>query len=81
MTVIGAVNWIGLFAPAGTPRTIVEKLNAEVNRIIRLPEAQERFASDGRAFGNNTSEQFAAFIKTDIARWRTVIRTANVRPE
>jgi tripartite-type tricarboxylate transporter receptor subunit TctC len=56
-----AVNWIGLLAPAGTPRAIIYQLNAEVNRIIKLSEVQECFASDGQAFGENTPQDFAAF--------------------
>ena len=76
-----AVNWIGLLAPAGSPRAIVDRLNAEVNRIIRLPDVQERFASDGQAFGKNTPQEFDAFIKADIARWSRVIKSANIRPD
>gem|GEM_PF-2136149 len=60
---------------------IVDRLNAEVNRIIRLPDVQERFASDGQAFGKNTPQEFDAFIKADIARWSRVIKSANIRPD
>ena len=76
-----AVNWIGLLAPANTPRGIVDRLNGEVNRIIKLPEVQQRFASDGRAFGANTPQEFRTFILEDVERWRKVIKAAGVRAE
>lgn len=76
-----AVNWIGLLGPAGMPRVIIDQLNSEVNRIIKLPEVQQRFASDGRAFGANTPQEFRTFILADVERWRKVIKAAGVRAE
>lgn len=72
-------NWIGIFAPAGTPSDIVTKLNAEITRIMRLPETQTRLANEGAKFRSNTPAEFGAFVKTEITKWGKVIREAGVR--
>jgi tripartite-type tricarboxylate transporter receptor subunit TctC len=74
-------NWIGVFAPAGTPADIVAKLNAEIMRIMRLPDVEPRLASEGAQFIPNTPIEFAAFVKSEIAKWSKVIRNAGVRAD
>ena len=71
-------NWIGVFAPAGTPADIVARLNAEIMRIMRLPDVQPRLANEGAKFAPNTPHEFAAFQKSEIAKWGKVIRDARV---
>ena len=71
-------TWYGLLAPAGMPREIVQKLNGEIVRILNLPEIRERTRSQGIEVGGSTPEQFAAFIKADIAKWTQVIRDARI---
>jgi tripartite-type tricarboxylate transporter receptor subunit TctC len=71
-------NWIGVFAAAGTPGEIVARLNAEIMRIMRLPEVQSRLANEGAKFAPNTPNEFAAFQKSEIAKWAKVIRDARV---
>jgi tripartite-type tricarboxylate transporter receptor subunit TctC len=72
-------TWYGLFGPAGMPKDITQKLNAEVVRIVNLPEVRERLLSDGADPGNLTLDQFAALIRTDAARWAKVIKQAGVK--
>jgi tripartite-type tricarboxylate transporter receptor subunit TctC len=72
-------NWVGIFAPAGTSADIVAKLNAEIMRIMRLPEVQSRLANEGANSVPNTPAEFAAFQKREIAKWAKVIKESGVR--
>lgn len=71
-----AIGWSGLLAPAGTPRPIIDKINAEVRRILRMPDIQARLSSDGSLFGDNTPDAFGAFIKAEIAKWGKVVKAS-----
>ena len=64
-----AIQWYGLLAPAGTPREIVNKVQAETARILVLPEVKARLAADGADAVGNRPEEFAAYIRTEIAKW------------
>jgi len=75
------VLWIGVFAPAGTPREIVSKLNAEIVRIVRLPDIRAEFAGMGVDPVGNTSEQMAEWIRREIARFGPVVKAANIQAE
>ena len=74
-------NWIGLFAPAGTPPEIVRKLNAEVMRIMQLPEVKRRTESEGERHTPNTPEQFAQFQRAEMAKWGKVIKDAGIKAD
>ena len=74
-------NWIGLFAPAGTPRDIVQRWNGEVMRIMQLPEIQSRLPVEGARFSPNTPDQFAAFVKSEIAKWAPVVKASGARAD
>ena len=76
-----ASTWYGVAAPAGTPRDIVTKLNAEIARIIKLPDVRERLASDGAEFVGDSPEAFTAFVKSEIAKWGRVVRQAGIKAE
>ena len=71
-------NWIGIFAPAGTSPEIVAKLNAEVMRIMKLPEVQTRLVTEGAKSRVNTPAEFGAFQKTEMAKWGKLIREARI---
>ena len=71
-------NWIGIYAPAGTPADIVNKLNAEIMRIMRLPDVQSRLANEGARSRPNTPAEFAAFAKAETLKWGKLIRDAGV---
>jgi tripartite-type tricarboxylate transporter receptor subunit TctC len=76
-----ADNWFGIMMPAGTPRDIIEKLSAEVRRILEMPDVKERLLAQGGVAGGSTPEQFAERIKADIAKWGKVARSAQIRIE
>jgi len=76
-----ATQWYGILAPAATPREIVMKLNAEMVKALRLPDVKERLAGDGVLPVGNTPEEFAAHIKSEIARWAPVVKASGARPE
>jgi tripartite-type tricarboxylate transporter receptor subunit TctC len=74
-----AVQWAGLLAPAKTPREIVQKLNAEVNRIIRDPELIKKLAVQGFAPAGGSPDDFARTIATDLMLWRKAAQAANIQ--
>jgi len=71
-------TWYGLVAPAGTPREAIAKLNAETVRILALPDLKEKTRSQGIELGSSTPEAFAAFLRSDIAKWSKAIREMNI---
>lgn len=71
----------GMVVPAGTPRAVVEKLAAEVARIIKLPDIAQRFQLDGAEPVGSTPHAFAAFLKAEMQKWSKVIRDAGIKPE
>ena len=77
-----AVNWFGLFAPAGTPPAIVERLRNEVNTALGSEAVSKRLVDDGYIAGDRlTSAQFADLIKREMAQWQEVIRKGNIKGE
>src|SRR5687767_13542723 len=72
-------NWIGLFAPAGTPASIVQRWNAQVMRIMQLPEIQARLPVEGARFAPNSPGEFAQFVKSEIAKWAPVVKASGAR--
>lgn len=75
------VSWQGIFAPAGTPKEIVQRLNAELVKILRMPDVRERFEGLGLDIVGNTSEEFAVFQKAEIAKWAKVVKGANIKAD
>ncbi len=71
----------GMVAPAGVPAAIVNKVAAEVARIVRLPDVSERFQLDGAEAVGSTPKEFAAFLKTEMQKWSKVIKDAGIKPE
>lgn len=76
-----AGSWYGILAPAGTPREIVLKLNAEIVKALARPELRERLESEGAEVIGGTPEEFAAHIRSEIARTGKLIRDAGIRME
>ena len=74
-------TWYDLIVPAGTPREIVTRLNAEWIRIAEMPDTRERMQTAGFEPMTSTPEQAAEFVKTEIVRWAKVIRDANLKAE
>ena len=73
--------WQGILVPAGTPKAIIDKLAAEVARIVALPDTKEKLDSQGFAPFISTPEQFAALLKSDMAKYAKVIKAANIKIE
>ena len=73
--------WYGILAPAATPRDIITRLNAELTKALTAPDLKERLATAGIEPVTGTPEQFAAFIKSETARYATVIKDAGIKPE
>jgi tripartite-type tricarboxylate transporter receptor subunit TctC len=78
---VQAVQWVGLFTTAGTPSEIVERLNAELNRILALPDVVEKFTAQGVTPGGSSSADFRALIATEIKQWSETVRAANIKVE
>ena len=72
-------NWIGLFAPAGTPADIVRKWNTNVNNIMQGAEMKQRLLVEGARFTSNSPEQFGDFVKSEIAKWAPVVKASGAR--
>lgn len=73
--------WYGFLAQAAAPRPIIDKLNAEVNRALALPDIREKLSSQGMDPFISTPDQFAALIKTDHAKYANIIKTAKIKLE
>lgn len=74
-------SWIGLLAPAGTPRPIVARINAESVKAVRTPEIIDILAAEGSEPVGSTPQQFAATIAAEVARWTKVVRAAGIKRE
>src|SRR4030095_6093998 len=66
---LDANTWFGLVAPAGPPAPVVTKINAEVNRILKMPDVKEKFAAEGGGPIGGSSPEFAALLKSDYLEW------------
>ncbi len=75
------IGWYGVLAPAGTPPAIVNRLHAEIIKVLALRDIRERIAGDGAEVVGDTPAQFAAFLKTDIVRWAPLIKQSGARLE
>ena len=73
-----ANNWIGLFAPAGTPSEIVHLLNTEVVKVMNTPEMRKRVETEGATFSPMSAGQFADFVRKEVIEWREIIRAAGI---
>ena len=71
--------WFGVLAPAKTPRSIVAALNSEIVRILQTPEMRERLSSQGAEPMGGSPGRFTEHLKAEMAKWRKVIRDANIR--
>ena len=72
-------EWNGLFAPAGTPRPVLERLEAEARAIVASPEMKKRFAELGVQGVGSSAQEFSSFLKAETTKWAEVIRTSGIR--
>ncbi len=75
------ITWYGIFAPAGTPRSIVTRLNAEINQAMQSADVKEKLAAQSTDAIIGTPEEFGAYVKKEIAKWAEVVRKAGIQPE
>ena len=73
--------WIGMFAPAGTSKEIVDRLYNTVSRILKMPDVRERLLGQEMEVVGSSPEQFAAVVKSELEKWNKVIKIANVRAD
>ena len=73
------LNWFGVAAPARTPGYVVTKLNAAIVKSLRIPGVRDKLTSEGSEIVGNTPQEFATFLKRDIARWARVIKDSGVK--
>ena len=76
-----ASAWFGVVAPAATPREVIARLNAEINRAVNLPDMKERFAQQGATPSPGTPEEFNAWIRSEIAKWGKVVKASGAKVE
>jgi tripartite-type tricarboxylate transporter receptor subunit TctC len=72
-------TWFGMFAPAGTPREIISRLNGEINKIVATAEMKSRLVAQGADPISVTPEQFRAFVKNELARWGKIVKTVGIK--
>jgi tripartite-type tricarboxylate transporter receptor subunit TctC len=74
-------TWYGVAAPAGTPKEIIAKLNAEIVRIIKLPEVRQDLASEGAEFVGDTPDEVTAFVRKEVDKWAKVVKQSGLKAE
>ena len=78
---VEASGWYGVLAPAGTPRVVVDALNRQIVRIMNLPDVKERLMAHGYMPTASTPEEFAELIKSDLVKWRDVVKASGAKAE
>lgn len=74
-------SWFGVLAPAGTPRPIINRLNAEIHKSLQDPAVAKRLAGVGFEITYGTPEQFSAYIQSEIKKWARVVKISGAKPE
>jgi tripartite-type tricarboxylate transporter receptor subunit TctC len=81
ITGFDVTNWYGVFAPANTPKEIVTKLNAEINKAMETPAVREKLVAVGTELGGGTPEEFEKFLKAELAKYAKLVKDARISPE
>jgi tripartite-type tricarboxylate transporter receptor subunit TctC len=71
--------WWGLFAPAGTPRPVIERLNQEMRTMLQTADIKEKLAREGAAANLTTAEEFTAILRSSVATWRKVVKDGHIK--
>ncbi|MGE5523091.1 MAG: Bug family tripartite tricarboxylate transporter substrate binding protein [Rhodospirillaceae bacterium] len=72
--------WFGLWVPAGTPRAIVQKINVDVNQVLKAKDVQDQYEKLGMTAGAMSADQFAAFVRSEIDKYQKIVKTAGIKP-
>jgi tripartite-type tricarboxylate transporter receptor subunit TctC len=75
-----AATWIGLLAPAGTPKEIVARMHEEMQKVLRSPDVQEKLSASGAEPVGSSPEEFSAYIASEIRKWDRVVKQAKIPP-
>ncbi len=75
-----AVSWYGIFATAGTPRPIVDRLNASIRKIVASPDIRDALSNQGAEPVTDTPEEFAAIVRADVAKWAKIVKATGAKP-
>jgi tripartite-type tricarboxylate transporter receptor subunit TctC len=73
--------WLGIMAPAGTPKAIVDRLNAEINKAIERPDVKAAWDQQGAVPLIMSPVEFDAYLRKDIEKWAQVVQSAGIKPE
>lgn len=76
-----AVQWFGVLAPSGTPRAIITRVHGEIVRTLQVADVRQRLVNDGADPVGNSPEEFAAFLRSETAKWAKVVRAIGIQPE
>jgi tripartite-type tricarboxylate transporter receptor subunit TctC len=74
-------EWYGLFAPGGTPKHVLDKLNREIARIIAMPDVQEKIAGQGAAPKTNSPDEFRGFVVSEMNKWKSLVEEMKIKAE
>jgi tripartite-type tricarboxylate transporter receptor subunit TctC len=74
-------SWVGILAPAGTPAAVISKLNGGIVRIVQTPQVRDYFLRDGLEPEGDSAKEFAADIRSEIAKWQKVVKAAGIKPQ
>jgi tripartite-type tricarboxylate transporter receptor subunit TctC len=75
------LTWTAVFAPAGTPQDIVNRLNSELNRALSVPDVKERLGQLGLDWKGNTSGEFAAFLRDEVQKWAKAVKDSGAKAD
>ena len=76
-----ALSWQGVFAPAATPQTVVDRLNREINRALASPDMVDYFGSRGFTLGGSTPAEFRTFVNAEIGKWAAIVKASGAKPD
>ena len=74
-----ALQWFGILMPAGTPNDIVARLNAELLKLLRMPEVRDRFQAMGIEIAGNSPAEFAGFMRAETVKWGKIVRDSGAK--
>jgi tripartite-type tricarboxylate transporter receptor subunit TctC len=75
------IAWFGLFAPAGTPSTVIDRMNAEANKALAMPAVRENLVAQGFELMGGSVAEFAAFVRSEIDKWAKVVKATGAKAD